>query len=345
MRPKRTIFISYAAADVVVALRLQEWLLRCSGDSINVFLAADSTSLPAGEEWFPRIATALAQADILIVLVSDAATRSSWVAFEAGFVSARDRPVIPVLLPPFRAARLRPPLAFRQWIELTAAPSLIRILTEINRRLRRRFEPKSYRVAYHQIMAACSERRNVTLVDAAFLNSRSDMYEEIIQLLSVSDGPIHVRATSSLRDRDVAGDKVFQDYMRALASRCAEAPDLSEFTLVMSFPGKPGDLPPRDRRSAIRHRQREFLDAGAARCLTILQIPTYWTLDVMTIGYEHALVGVPVAPEDPHLRGAIRVSHPSLVATLAHWFDECVKRPARLVDPDTLIIQTGRNAR
>ena len=339
MRSKTTIFISYAAVDVEVALHLQQWLLRCSSDTVNVFLAADHASLPPGEEWFPKISAALGQADVLIILVSDAATRSAWVAFEAGFVAARGRPVIPVLLPSFRSARLRPPLAFRQWVTLSSSDSLLEILKTVNRRLRRAFESTSHRKAYRDIIDACAAMRNVTLVDATFIHSRGDMYAEITELLNASGGPIHVRATSSLRDRDVAGDEPFRQYMRTLAERCAQASDLSTFTLVMSFPGKVNELPPFDRRRAIRQRQRTFREADALRCLDIRQISTYWTLDVMTIGYEHALIGVPVAAEDPHLRGAIRVSHPSLVATLVHWFDECVKRPSRVIDPDTLKIR------
>lgn len=146
-----------------------------------------------------------------------------------------------------------------------------------------------------------------------------------------------------MRDRESRGDEPFERYFSALAARCAEAPHLSKFTLVMSFPDING-YPPRDRRNALRRRQRSFAKVGAEQSLSIFQTPAYGTIDVITIGYEHAVIGLPIAPNDSHLRAAIRVSDPALVGTLTRWFDERVLSEAKLVHPITLKIQKKRRA-
>lgn len=337
---KRNVFISYASPDLAVALAMEQWLRRTS-PNIRVFLAADYTSIPLGAEWFPKISAALLQADALIVLVSAAAARSTWVSFEAGFVSANGRPVVPVLLPPFRPEQLKPPLAFRQWIRLSSEDSLLRIQKAIGLGRRRAPRAGASQQAYRRIERACADRRKVTIVDAMFLTSREDMYSEITGLLNATDGPIHVRATSTLRDRESRGDAPFERYFSALAARCAEAPHLSKFTLVMSFQNING-YPPRNRRNAIRRRQRSFARTGATQAMTIFQTSAYGTIDVITIGYEHAVIGLPISPDDSHLRAAIRVSDPALVATLTRWFDERVLSDAKLVSPITLKIQKKR---
>jgi len=342
MRKPRRIFIGYTFADLGVALALEQWL-RHAAPNVGVFLADDYASIPPGAEWFPKISSALSRADALIVLVSSAATRSTWVSFEAGFVAARGRPVVPLLVPPFRPEQLTPPLAFRQWIRLSSEESLSKIQKAIGIDRGRVGRTAVRQQAYRQIARACKDRRKVTVVDAMFLTSREDMYSEITELLNASGGPIHVRATSTLREREARGDAPFERYFAALAARCSEAPHLSKFTLVMSFPATNG-YPPANRCRAIRRRQRIFSRAHAEQSMTILHAPVYGTIDVITIGYEHAVVGLPISPDDSHLRAAIRVSDPALVATLTRWFDERVLSDATIVDPVTLKIRTKKRA-
>jgi len=153
MSTKRNIFISYASPDLAVALAMEQWLRRTS-PNIGVFLAADYTSIPLGAEWFAKISTALLQADALIVLGSAAAVRSTWVSFEAGFVASNGRPIVPVLLPPFRPEQLKPPLAFRQWIRFASQDSLFRIQKAIGLGKR---GVKASQQAYRRIARACAD--------------------------------------------------------------------------------------------------------------------------------------------------------------------------------------------
>jgi TIR domain len=318
-----TIFISYASADGGVAALLQKWLRETLEDDVKIFLAGDPGSVPLGYEWFARISGALREADFLIVVVSAAAARSTWVTFEAGFVAGRDKPVIPVLVPPFRLEQLRAPLAARQAIELESGQSLERILKTLELP-NREGATTNLESAFTDLEKAWKERRKVTLVDATFLTSRKDMYDDINNLLKRSDGPIHVRATSTLRDHDADDDPLFEQYLEVLANRCGEAPDLSQCTLVMSYPVDEAGKPIEQWARALALRQMTFRKAGAERCLKIRRSPEFGTLDVITINYEYAVIGMPITANDPHLRGAIRVMHPALVATFTRWFDECV---------------------
>ena len=89
-------FLSHAIADegrlepVVAYLRAQF--------GAELFLCADS--IPGGADWRASIVTSLEQAEVFVLLVSQASVASTYCAFEAGYALAKGLPMRMVLLDP-----------------------------------------------------------------------------------------------------------------------------------------------------------------------------------------------------------------------------------------------------
>src|SRR2546427_10069321 len=78
------IFISFIHEEQQVALAIQEMLRsRLSADRA-VFLSADDWQIHAGEVWLDRIKQELAEATVVLLLLSPASVGRPWVNFEAG---------------------------------------------------------------------------------------------------------------------------------------------------------------------------------------------------------------------------------------------------------------------
>lgn len=86
------VFLSYAHADHKVAEALEESLRRRSIESWR-----DKTSLHAGDRWPKALGEAIRQADALLLLWSEAASRSDFVELEWNIALALKKPVLPVL--------------------------------------------------------------------------------------------------------------------------------------------------------------------------------------------------------------------------------------------------------
>ena len=84
------IFLSYAAADKIVAVALEAYL-KANGWSI-----ATTDSVALGSNWIDSIADAIKSADAMIVIVSDAA--GDWVNAEVESATALRRPVVPLII-------------------------------------------------------------------------------------------------------------------------------------------------------------------------------------------------------------------------------------------------------
>lgn len=171
------------------------------------------------------------------------------------------------------------------------------------------------------------------------LATRTDMYKELIRLLTGLSGPVRVRATSVLPYREQSFDPLFRDYMRTVAQKCRAATldsnAASYINIVACQVGTSGKLPDH-REEAIRVRRQIFDDAGAGEHIAVFQIQHHWLLNVLTINDEHAVIGFPKQATDPHLSHAVRLSGQPFVSQITQWFDTCLLPSARVVDLETL---------
>ncbi len=115
------LFLSHATADEPQLERAVAALRRLG---LGVFLCADS--IPGGARWWDRILAALRATDRFVLVLSAAAARSTWCAFETGTAMAIEKPVQIISLdgtpPPSYAAHLqaqdlRRHRALRPWLD------------------------------------------------------------------------------------------------------------------------------------------------------------------------------------------------------------------------------------
>lgn len=106
--PEIRVFLSYAASDRERA----RWLRRLLDLRTDVRVFTED-ALSAGEEWEPKLRTALAESDVFLVLLSDEALQSKWVLQELGAAWALGKRIVfvaersedPVRLPVAVASR------------------------------------------------------------------------------------------------------------------------------------------------------------------------------------------------------------------------------------------------
>lgn len=176
-------------------------------------------------------------------------------------------------------------------------------------------------------------------LNAVPLASREQLYSKIVDVIDSCVGPLHVRATSSLHDRDRYSDDPFRRYVEAVARRCGECSRegvASSYTLIVSFTLGKNRLPPSPRLESLRYRTRAFESAGALESVQLFQLPHFGYLDILTVGDEHAFVGFPARANDPRLRYAIWLSGREFASQISHWFDTCILPYSKSIDKHTL---------
>jgi len=333
---KPLVFLSHATADAAAARKLREWLLQRTASVVEVFLSCDRRSLRPGEIWAEAIAQALDRARMVLVLTTSASERSPWVAFEAGYATAKGKPVIPLLPPAYPPDRLKPPLNFRHWIAIQSTADLGSIIEQLNGDLDANFPAEA---STNDLETLFSEVREHWVLEATPLMSREALYEEIAKRVRKAKRHEHIQVTSTLPHQVNEPDPSFEKYISAVAEKCADAKkhdDIADYTVVMAYKLNPDRTPPPDRVEAIRFRQKAFAIVGATDRMKILHIDDYWLIDVMTIGYDNGLIAFPGRRNDPKLRHAIWIYGHDFVSLLNEWFELCVKPRCNVVDPETL---------
>lgn len=87
------LFISYSTRDLTQVELLRQQL---QGTPIEVFIAEHSVR--PSEELAPRIATAISECDLFVLLWSESAKASEWVSQEIGRASALGKKILPLVL-------------------------------------------------------------------------------------------------------------------------------------------------------------------------------------------------------------------------------------------------------
>jgi len=90
----RSAFVSHAVVDEAVILPVVNALRERIG--ADVFLCADSIAL--GQQWHAEIEAALASRDVFVLVLSEAAARSTFCAFEVGVAVGAGKPIVIVSL-------------------------------------------------------------------------------------------------------------------------------------------------------------------------------------------------------------------------------------------------------
>lgn len=337
--PQKRVFVSYAAQDGELAKRLKARLEKATGDALGFFVSGDGDSISPGENWPDKMSGALSAADSVVVLVSQNSERSPWVFYEIGYASALHTPIIPVILPGYPLDRNLPPLEQLQRVFLNSVSSLSTLV----KRLGVAPAPLFTSEDLDDILGEdASQTRALHSLEAVKLDTRDEIYWEIVRLLRSSGGKnSRIRATSALLDRDTTGDEAFDDYIRSVAEKIGDAKrskGVADYTLVMSFNLTKEYMPPPERQNSIRNRQAAFKDANALDRMKIFWQPQRSQIEVFILGEDDLVLGFPLHPGSSRLHHGVRISGREFVIHVVSWFEACLKDHSAPVDPDTLSI-------
>ncbi|MDM0001826.1 toll/interleukin-1 receptor domain-containing protein [Variovorax sp. J22P240] len=90
------VFLSYRSVEARFADILKECLRRDFIGLVEVFLASDTTSVPAGTRWLSEVIEALKASDLHLIICSHYSVRRPWINYEAGAAGVREVPIIPL---------------------------------------------------------------------------------------------------------------------------------------------------------------------------------------------------------------------------------------------------------
>lgn len=129
---KPTIFFSHSSSDKDVLFKLKELFCDKTGGTVEVFLSSDGQSIPLGKNWVHRVQEALDNAKLMIVFLTPASLKSSWIYFEAGYAYSKDLRVVPVGLLGADISSVAPPLSLLQGFNIENKDGLDNIIALVN---------------------------------------------------------------------------------------------------------------------------------------------------------------------------------------------------------------------
>jgi len=131
LRSKLSIFLSYRSVEARFADVLKQHLIHDFIGMVDVFLASDTTSIPAGSSWHAGILEGLHQADLHVVICSSFSVRCPWINYEAGAAAVRATPIIPLCHSGLLPHQLPVPLSESEGGVITDTTSLRRMYGRI----------------------------------------------------------------------------------------------------------------------------------------------------------------------------------------------------------------------
>jgi hypothetical protein len=105
----RILFLSHAASDSEIALRLKE-TLEAAFSGLDVFVSSDPEDLPPGDPWVSTVLSNLREAFVVWVLATERGLNRKWVWFEAGAGWDRHDAFIPCCVGKIRKGTLPSPV-------------------------------------------------------------------------------------------------------------------------------------------------------------------------------------------------------------------------------------------
>lgn len=322
---KPIVFISFATADYAMADTLCTYLERLGAGAVDFFLAPRSLRL--GANWPAEIERNLSAAACVIVILSDDAIASSWVPFEAGVAYGRGVEIILIALAGFKIDRQRPPLSFLQTLTVSSATQLNEMLTRLAAAVRRKID-RTFSESDHAAIVAKAPRRSPKL-DTLSLLTRPDIFREAARLIEECDINTIVRGATSLVHPKDTNDRYVKPYVEALARKCGMALKLGghmRYDVVIGLHRNASNNIPPGARQSIAGRAQLFKDFGALPCLHMRESRDAWSMNLLLVNNDHAILGFPEGGRSSRLQYGIRISGAQLVGPMVTWYENSLKK-------------------
>jgi hypothetical protein len=150
MSGRPLVFISHISEERTSAAQLKLVLSRDFQGLINVFVSSES--IGAGEEWRPRVDTALRECGLFIVLCSPESVTKPWINHEVGAVSLRKGvPVVPVCHLGLSPRNLTGPLSGRQAIAVENADDLKSLYWKVAEVIKCQMPDRDFEALRHEL--------------------------------------------------------------------------------------------------------------------------------------------------------------------------------------------------
>jgi hypothetical protein len=98
---------------------------------VEVFLASDTTSVPAGTRWLEEIVEGLQRSQIHIIICSNYSVYRPWINYEAGAAGVRGIPIVPLCHSGLIPDQLPVPLSESEGGIITHASALLKLYTRV----------------------------------------------------------------------------------------------------------------------------------------------------------------------------------------------------------------------
>lgn len=128
---KSGLFISHVAEEKDAAMLLKDFLRDAFGADLKVFVSSDYESIQSGKDWFNSIVDALRSAQMVLVLLSEAALERRWINFEAGVGIGARATVVPLVFRGLAKGKIGPPLSALQARSLNDADDVRAMVNDI----------------------------------------------------------------------------------------------------------------------------------------------------------------------------------------------------------------------
>ncbi|MBE2226813.1 MAG: toll/interleukin-1 receptor domain-containing protein [Ignavibacteria bacterium] len=129
---KPIIFFSHSSKDRDCLVKLKEFFVSKTSNTIDVFLSSDGQSIPLGKDWIHKIQDSLNNSKIMIIFLTPNSINSQWVYFESGYTYSRNIRVIPVGFLGIDLNHIKPPLSILQGFNINTEEGLNNLIGIIN---------------------------------------------------------------------------------------------------------------------------------------------------------------------------------------------------------------------
>jgi hypothetical protein len=129
--PTLNAFLSYRSVEARFADVLKSHLVEDFIGLIDIFLASDTTSIPAGARWLADIVEGLRRSQLHIVICSKYSMSRPWINYEAGAAGVRGVPIVPLCHSGLVPAQLPVPLSESEGGVITEADSIRKLYVRV----------------------------------------------------------------------------------------------------------------------------------------------------------------------------------------------------------------------
>ncbi len=128
---KLNVFLSYRSVEARLADLLKTHLIQDFIGLVEVFLASDTTSVPAGSRWLAELIEGLQRAQFHIIICSNYSVSRPWINYEAGATGVRGIPIVPLCHSGLQPHQLPVPLSESQGGVITDPGALRKLYTSL----------------------------------------------------------------------------------------------------------------------------------------------------------------------------------------------------------------------